>query len=56
MEKETNQILPKVFFSQSRPTISSNEALKDVVPIKWSKDVLNGNIKTVVNSATTIKK
>lgn len=50
MEKNVKQLLPKGFFSQSRPTISAKEALKDVIPIKWTKEVVNGNKKTIVNS------
>lgn len=28
--------------------ISSNEALKDVIPIAWSEEVLTGKIKALV--------
>ena len=30
-----NNKFPKEFFKQSRPTISTKEALKDVIPMKW---------------------
>lgn len=50
MKKNEKQLLPKDFFSQSRPTISAKEALKDVVPIRWNKEVVDGNKKTIVNS------
>ena len=38
-------------FFKSRPSIfvSTKEALKDVEPIKWSEDVLNGKAKVIVS-------
>ena len=33
MEKSNK--FPKDFFKQPRPTISTKEALKDVIPMKW---------------------
>lgn len=50
MEAKASQKIPKGFFSQPRPTVSSKEALKDIVPIKWSKAVLSGNKKAIVRS------
>ena len=35
MEVEKNNKFPKDFFKQPRPTISTKEALKDVIPMKW---------------------
>ena len=32
---EKNNKFPKDFFKQSRPTISTKEALKDAIPMKW---------------------
>ena len=32
---EKNNKFPKDFFKQSRPTISTKETLKDVIPMKW---------------------
>lgn len=55
MEIKASHKLPKGFFSQPRPTVSSKEALKDIIPIKWNKDVLDGNKKVVVHSAKTRK-
>ena len=40
--------LPSDFFKQPRPKVSNKETFRDVVPIKWSKDVNNGNKQTVV--------
>lgn len=34
MEEKKNRF-PKGFFKQPRPTISTKEALKDVIPMKW---------------------
>lgn len=39
-----------------RTTITSREALKDAVPFKWSKDVLEGKKKITVNGKATIEK
>lgn len=30
--------LPKEFFEKSRPVISMNEALKDVIPVEWVEE------------------
>lgn len=32
--------------------VSMEEALKDVIPIDWGEDVLNGKVKVVVRPAT----
>lgn len=37
MKKKNKKIIPKGFFSQPRPTISSKEALKEIVPMNWDK-------------------
>jgi hypothetical protein len=50
MEKKENSKFPEGFFTQPRPTISMKEAIKDVVPFKWSKNVLNGNSKVKIIS------
>lgn len=31
-------------------TISTKEALKDITPIRWSEDVLNGKKKVIVTN------
>ena len=54
--KKTKKIsFPKGFFSKSRPTISMEEALKDVIPAKWSKKVQKGKKKVVVGLAKKAK-
>ena len=35
MGKRKNNKFPKVFFKQPRPAISTKEALKDIIPMKW---------------------
>ena len=34
--------------NKKRRIISSNEALKDIVPIKWSDDVIKGRKKVTI--------
>ena len=54
--KKTEKILfPKGFFTKSRPTISTEEALKDVIPAKWSKKVQNEKKKVIVGLAKKVK-
>jgi len=45
MKKKKRPCFPKVFFQQPRPEISNAEAFKDVIPIKWPKEVLEGKRK-----------
>lgn len=42
---------PKDFFTKPRPTITTKEALKDVIPFKWSKEVLEGKTEAIICSA-----
>ena len=51
MVKKERSIFPKGFFTQPRPTISKEEALKDIVPIKWSKAVISNKEKAIVYSS-----
>ena len=39
MEKKNINSFPKNFFSQSRTTIKTSEALKDCKPLEWGKNV-----------------
>ena len=50
MEKKKIITFHDGFFSQTRPTVSTKEALKDVTPINWSTDVINGKNKIVLKS------
>lgn len=51
MEKKEKIEFPKGFFSVKRPEISTKEAMADIVPIKWSKEIMNKSKKAVVYSA-----
>ena len=51
MDKKRSQKFPKDFFIQPRPTLSTKEALKDVIPFKWSENVLKGKSKVKIVSA-----
>lgn len=42
---------PKGFFTKPRPTITTKEALKDVIPFQWSKEVLEGKKDAIVYSS-----
>ena len=50
MEKKESLKFPKGFFTQHRPTISMKEALKDVIPFRWSENVLKGKSKVKIVS------
>lgn len=40
--------LPLSFFEKSRPNAPRN-SLKDIIPIKWSKEVIDGEKEIIVN-------
>ncbi len=44
---EIGKRLPKSFFEKSRPT-APVDSFKDIIPINWSNDVLNGKKKVIV--------
>ena len=46
---------PSGFFTKERPVITNKQALQDVVPINWSKDVEKGKKKTIIDSSTERK-
>lgn len=50
MKKKERPKFPKGFFEKSRPTISTEEALKDVIPVEWSKNILKGKKKALVQA------
>lgn len=52
MEKKERPKFPKGFFTQPRPTISMKDALKDVIPFEWSKEVLEGKKEAIICSAS----
>ncbi len=47
MEEKSKVSFPKGFFTKERPVITNKEALKDVIPIKWSEDVEKDKKKTI---------
>ena len=51
MKKEKkNVIFPKDFFTKSRPHVTTKELPEDIIPFKWSDDVLNGKKKAILYS------
>ena len=50
MEQKQKITFPKGLFQLKRPTITASEALKDVEPFKWSKDVLKRKKKAILYS------
>ena len=55
MKEKNRPSFPKDFFSKSMPKISTKEALKDVIPVKWSKDTGKDKTETIVYSANEKK-
>lgn len=55
MDKNKRPEFPEGFFTQSRPTVNNKGAFKDIIPIKWSKDVSDGKSKAIVFSANEKK-
>lgn len=51
MKQKKRPTFPKGFFTKPRPTITTKEALKDVIPFKWSKEVLEGKKEAIICSA-----
>lgn len=55
MENKEKFEFPKGFFSLKRPKIIANEAMDDIIPIKWSEEVMKKSKKAVVYSAKSNK-
>lgn len=49
MREEYKKINMSQLSSRRHKTISTNEALKDITPIQWSKNVLNGTSKVQID-------
>ena len=47
MEKKEITKFPKGFFQLKRPTITTSEALKDVIPFKWEEKSKKKIVKLV---------
>ena len=55
MEKEKkNVIFPKDFFTKPRPHVTKKELPEDIIPFKWSDDVLNGKKKAILYSVKKV--
>lgn len=51
MEKNKRKIqLSKNFFTKPRPHVTTKENLEDMIPFKWTDEVINGKKKTVLYS------
>lgn len=50
-EKNRENFISRSFFTKPRPTISMEEALKDVIPVKWSKKVAKNKKKVIIGLA-----
>ncbi len=50
-EKKRKTIIPKDFFTKIRPTISTKDALKDVIPVEWKVKDNSRKEKVIVYSA-----
>jgi len=37
MENKKKSVIPKGFFNAPRKIVTSNEALKDVIPVNWNQ-------------------
>ena len=49
MEDKKRVIFPKGFFTKDRPIITDKEALKDVIPVKWSEEVKDDKKKNSIS-------
>lgn len=50
MDNKENHKFPKGFFKESRPSLSTKEALRNVTLFNWSKNILKGNSKVKIVS------
>lgn len=51
MEENKRVSFPKGFFTKERPVITNKEALKDVIPVKWSEEFKDDKKKTNISSS-----
>lgn len=42
----------EILENRNRRIISSSEALKDVIPMQWSDEVINGSKKVIIGKAS----
>ena len=48
MKKEKPIRLPKGFFQREMPIIPLSEAIKDIEPMEWDEDILEGRAKVIL--------
>ena len=46
--EESAKILPKDFFTRTRPHMTKKESKEDMIPFKWPRSVLKGKTKVIV--------
>jgi len=49
-EQNKRPSFPEDFFSRPRPKVTTKEALKDIIPIKWSEKVESREKKALVRA------
>ena len=50
-EEKKNIMFSKDFFIKPRPHVKTKEKSDDIIPFKWSNEVLNGKKKAILYSA-----
>lgn len=50
VKTEYNTFDPKSLMEKKRKIISSDEALKDIIPIEWDDEVLRGEKRIIVTN------
>ncbi len=51
MFKKEKPNFPKGFFTKPRPTVTTKDALKDIIPFEWSKEVQQGKKEAIICSS-----
>ena len=53
-ERKTSVSFPKDFWTRERSHVTKKEKAEDMIPFKWSDDVLTGKRKAILYSAKNI--
>lgn len=53
--EESAKILPKDFFTRTRPHMTKKEPKEDMIPFKWPRSVLKGKNKVIVVAGNSKK-
>ena len=48
--KKEKTVFPNDFWTRKRPHVTEKENAEDMIPFKWSKDVLSGKRKAILYS------